>query len=459
MSTPPFVALPRGVERVTLPGDAGRLACLIAMPETASRGSAVLVPGLTGSKEDFIAMLPLLREDGWAAAALDLRGQYESGCAAESRFGLSDFAADVVALMAELHSRTGDPIHLLGHSFGGFVARTVAMQATEPNAARTTPPLASLTFLCSGPGALPKEVQPKLAPLIEYLPDAPLELIWTAKEAMDRADGWVPPSEQVAEFLRRRFIASDPRALRAKAILLTEEADRVGELRAATLRSALPVNVIYGEHDDAWTPAEQDDMARRLAARRVLFPRTGHSPNADRPEWLTGTLGALWAECGDEASGSRSDVAWGDLDHQDSDKKVGRTGLTSPSDGYLTGMDARFPVPRDAAAVGKVRRCVGRMLRAWGIDCRIADAELMCSELITNAVRYGHEPIEARMSLYDDVVRFEVHDAHAHSLPIERAPGVDSAGGYGIPLVAALSQAWGVEAGHTGKIVWAEIPR
>ena len=68
--------------------------------------------------------------------------------------------------------------------------------------------------------------------------------------------------------------------LLAMADSLTTEPDRVAELAALHL----PLLVMYGEDDDAWSPAQQDEMAARLGAPVIVVPDAFHSPAAENPE-------------------------------------------------------------------------------------------------------------------------------------------------------------------------------
>ena len=69
--------------------------------------------------------------------------------------------------------------------------------------------------------------------------------------------------------------------------------DRTTEL-ADIVRAGLPTLVVYGENDDAWPPAEQDLMARRLGAERTCIPGAAHSPAIEAPVTTASTLTEFW---------------------------------------------------------------------------------------------------------------------------------------------------------------------
>jgi len=79
MSIPPFLDLPSGIQATRLSTKRGDLAALVGAPTgDVRRAPALLVPGIMGSKEDFIAVLAPLAAAGHPVTALDQRGQYES---------------------------------------------------------------------------------------------------------------------------------------------------------------------------------------------------------------------------------------------------------------------------------------------------------------------------------------------------------------------------------------------
>src|SRR5690606_17974139 len=124
MSTPPFLDLPPSARALRMATARGEFAVHEAVPDGPVRGAALLVPGFTGSKEDFIALLDPLAKAGFRTVAVDQRGQYETkGPADPAAYRLTELALDVLALTSEL-GREGHPVHVLGHSFGGLVVRT-----------------------------------------------------------------------------------------------------------------------------------------------------------------------------------------------------------------------------------------------------------------------------------------------------------------------------------------------
>ncbi|RJK98065.1 alpha/beta fold hydrolase [Vallicoccus soli] len=285
MSTPASVELPEPVRAERLPVPGGWRAGLVADPG-AARGTALLVPGFTGSKEDFVAALPLLAAEGWRAVAVDQLGQHESPHADEpGAYALDRLAADVLALVEHLGGR----VHLLGHSFGGLVARSAALAA--PAGA-----LASLTLLCSGPGPIPGQRAQTLRLLLQALPEHDLPVIHEQAVALAAAAGLPQPPPAVAEFLRRRFVGNDPEGLRVMGEQLLAEPDRVDALAAALGGS--PVLVAHGQADDAWPHAQQAEMARRLGARYEVVPRSAHSPAVENPAATAALLYGFWGSAG-----------------------------------------------------------------------------------------------------------------------------------------------------------------
>ncbi|MFI8529295.1 SpoIIE family protein phosphatase [Streptomyces aquilus] len=117
---------------------------------------------------------------------------------------------------------------------------------------------------------------------------------------------------------------------------------------------------------------------------------------------------------------------------------------------------AEWQVPSDPAAVGRVRADVTRQLTQWGLADLEFTTELILSELVTNAIRYGGEPIRVRM-LYDRSLICEVFDSSSTSPHLRYAAMTDE-GGRGLFLVAQLADRWGTRYTPGGKVIWAEQP-
>ena len=273
VSTPPAASFPDGAEDLSITTRRGRLAGVRLDPRGDSRGTVILVPGFTGSKEDFIAVFEPLVELGWSVVSYDQLGQHQSpGPDDESAYTLDLFAQDLLDVVDAV--ATG-PVHVVGHSFGGLVSRHAALADGGES-------FTSLTLFCTGPGPISDTRHDNLNALVTALPHTPLPLIYQVMDAADRATGWEPPSQEVADMLEGRFLANSPHGLRSKASILLSADDRTDEL-VALAEAGLPVWVVYGENDDAWPTAEQDQVAAALGISPVVIPNAAHSPNAENP--------------------------------------------------------------------------------------------------------------------------------------------------------------------------------
>ncbi|MFJ8146500.1 SpoIIE family protein phosphatase [Streptomyces sp. NPDC096048] len=117
---------------------------------------------------------------------------------------------------------------------------------------------------------------------------------------------------------------------------------------------------------------------------------------------------------------------------------------------------AEWQVPNDPAAVGEVRAQVTRRLAEWGLDELAFTTELILSELVTNAIRYGGETVHVRV-LRDRSLVCEVFDSSSTSPHLRYAAMTDE-GGRGLFLVAQLAERWGTRYTPGGKVIWAEQP-
>ncbi|MFG2819102.1 SpoIIE family protein phosphatase [Kitasatospora sp. NPDC048365] len=117
---------------------------------------------------------------------------------------------------------------------------------------------------------------------------------------------------------------------------------------------------------------------------------------------------------------------------------------------------AEREVPSDPAAVADVRAWITATLEEWGLADLTFATELVLSELVTNAIRYGSPPVRVRL-LHDRSLICEVADGSSTSPHLKYAATTDE-GGRGLFLVAQLTEHWGVRYTSQGKIIWAEQP-
>ena len=300
MSTPTTLDLPHGVRRTTVDCARGTFAALEATPPggAGERGTALLVPGYTGSKEDFIPILGPLAAAGRRVVAVDLRGQYQTaGPDDPAAYDLAELGTDIAAL-----ARATATAHLLGHSLGGLVAREAVLSpggTTPPDGGTARPPIPpwSLTLMCSGPAALPGDGwrAADLRTLLDYVAGAgPRDLegkvaeIWHGVLEPQAVASGVPAP--VRAFLRERMLASNPTGLVEMARQLLTAADQTADLAKHDISTL----VLYGENDDAWPPELQEDMAHRLQARRACLPGAAHSPAVEAPAATAYELTSFW---------------------------------------------------------------------------------------------------------------------------------------------------------------------
>ncbi|ANP56338.1 hydrolase [Streptomyces griseochromogenes] len=255
------------------------------------RGVALLLPGFTGSKEDFNPLHVPLAERGYRTVAVDGRGQYESDGPEhdESAYAQEELARDVLA-QAEA---VGGPVHLLGHSLGGQISRAAVLIDHSP--------FLSLTLMASGPAQISASQQQRVKLLRDALAVMTMAEVWDAMRAMDAPEetdaGGLDGGLDDREDLRRRWLGNKPAQLLATGRQLCGEPDRVAELAAVPL----PFHVLSGALDDTWPLALLDEMARRLKARRTVVEGAEHSPNTDQPLATARAIAGFWDERPDRA--------------------------------------------------------------------------------------------------------------------------------------------------------------
>ncbi|WP_309061338.1 alpha/beta hydrolase [Streptomyces sp.] len=246
------------------------------------KGVALLLPGFTGSKEDFALVHGPLAARGYRSVAVDGRGQHESDGPAddETAYAQAELARDVLAQAEAL----GGSVHLVGHSLGGQIARAAVLLDHSP--------FRSLTLVSSGPGRISVSQEQRVKLLRDALAVMSMAECWEAILAMGPPEEVGGPARGIGdrEQLRRRWLGTAPAQLLATGRQLCAEPDRVAELAAVPL----PFHVLSGAHDDTWPVADLDEMAVRLKAHRTVVDGAGHSPTVDAPAPTARALADFW---------------------------------------------------------------------------------------------------------------------------------------------------------------------
>ncbi|MEN9922818.1 MAG: hypothetical protein RIS09_332 [Actinomycetota bacterium] len=276
MGLKPFYALAQNAELL----EVGNLPlAVLNVPAIGDEiGVVHLVHGFTGSKEDFWEMAAIVAQSGFRVVAHDNRGQHQSGHA--TSYLLDDFAHDVLEVETALGLKN---THLLGHSFGGLVARRAVL--LDPDQFQ------SLTFLCSGPGKNERR-RLALSGMVDFLADKTMAEAWSMQQQNYIPDIMVNPHPDETSVWTHRWHLSDKYSLFGQAEILMNEVDRTEEL----YEIGIPAHVVYGENDDAWPLELQDEMAERLEAERSIIKFAGHCPNEEMPAVTAAVLSAWWRE-------------------------------------------------------------------------------------------------------------------------------------------------------------------
>jgi pimeloyl-ACP methyl ester carboxylesterase len=230
----------------------------------------VMVPGITGSKEDFALLAPILAAEGFFVQSYDLPGQYESaeaGPAGADGWSYELFVDDMVAFL-----EAGDrPAHLLGFSFAGIVAQLVTLR--RPDLVRTltllaTPPLTGQVFH----GVRRAGWLARLPIFTKHVLGG--VMIWNVRTNFSK----VTP-ERLA-FANARLDHTRRESVDGIVGLMMHTPDVRRELRA----SPIPKLVVAGEHD-LWRPERYRRFAGEIGATAAVYA-TGHSPCETTPHQL-----------------------------------------------------------------------------------------------------------------------------------------------------------------------------
>ncbi|HWU07903.1 MAG TPA: SpoIIE family protein phosphatase, partial [Streptomyces sp.] len=121
-----------------------------------------------------------------------------------------------------------------------------------------------------------------------------------------------------------------------------------------------------------------------------------------------------------------------------------------PADRY-----AAWELPYDKTAPATARRLTSKTLADWHLEGDTGDAtELIVSELVTNAVRYGRPPVKLRLIL-DRGLTCEIRDGST-TAPYMKYAGTVDEGGRGLFIISQLATLWGTRYAAEGKTVWSE---
>jgi pimeloyl-ACP methyl ester carboxylesterase len=274
-----WTALPEGVTTFRIAAPSGSLAAIQAGQPGNPR--IVLVPGVTGSKEDFVLMMPDLATAGFHVVAYDMAGQYESSAAGPEnlvpptrRYTNELFVADLIDV---LESSPGGA-HVLGYSFAGTVAQIALTRHPEL--------FLSLTLLSappqSGQGFRGMKGVGSFSGLAPGSLGAGFMLLGLRLNVVR-----VPPGR--ASFVRLRLKRTRRRSVSDIIGLMKRAPDLVAQVSAMTL----PKLVAVGEHD-LWPVELHRALATAIGATLAVYP-TGHSPCETSPNQLVRDLLALYA--------------------------------------------------------------------------------------------------------------------------------------------------------------------
>ncbi|WP_078869329.1 ATP-binding protein [Streptomyces sp. NRRL B-1347] len=144
-------------------------------------------------------------------------------------------------------------------------------------------------------------------------------------------------------------------------------------------------------------------------------------------------------------------IGWGAASVRREDHQV--DGVTSES-----GLQLRRRLVRsDLRAVSEARAALRDLLRRWGRTGSSDVAELLTSELVTNALVHTDRDAVLTATVGPRRLRVEVRDFVGRRPRVRTPAAGDATHGRGLMLVQSLADAWGVRAHGVGKAVWFEL--
>ena len=271
---------PAGTERDVFRAPSGGLARVRLGGADAPR--VVLVPGVAGSKEDFVRLFPLLAAAGYRVESYDLAGHYESVDAGPQHLdpprGAYDYGLFVDDLVAILDD--GAPAHVLGYSFAGLVTELALVKRPEL--------FRSLTLMSAPPatGQVFRGVK-HIGPISDMTPHRAAGLIlWGIRYNLNRT-----PPGRIA-FVRERLGITPRECVDDVVGLMMTTPDFADEVAAV----GIPKLIAVGEND-LWPRSMHDAYAARIGARVAIYP-TGHAPCETAPHQLARDMLQLFADAG-----------------------------------------------------------------------------------------------------------------------------------------------------------------
>jgi pimeloyl-ACP methyl ester carboxylesterase len=262
---------PPETERWTIDAPSGPLAAVGMGPVDGVR--ILLVPGMSGSKEDFVLMMPLMAASGYRVEAFDMAGQYESYAAGPenlrppgAHYTLELFVDDLLAVLRS----AATPVHVLGYSFAGTVGAQAAIIHPEL--------FASLTLLSAPP--LHGQALRGFKVLGPISPVVPGRAVGRPFIAALRHNVHHAPEDR-ARFVTARFDLTRADSIGDMLALMKRTPDLDAQLRA----TGIPLLIVAGT-DDVWRDGLHGEYARRVGARLVLLD-SGHSPCETAPNQVT----------------------------------------------------------------------------------------------------------------------------------------------------------------------------
>ncbi|MCH4209313.1 alpha/beta fold hydrolase [Bifidobacterium sp.] len=282
---PPFgpQTLACGLQTFAISAAVGDLTALATGNVMVAERLAVFIPGFTGSKEDFVDFFPVLMrslDDGGCRAVLSYsqRGQADSASprGIES-YTLDDFVGDACEVLQTLGAEHR-PVDLVGHSFGGVVARRIALRMPES--------VRSLTLFSTGATPIPSSDETRKARglLASIGPSLIYRSAYPERGDEVQADPYV-------EMFRLRAHATSLDNLLGISSILGSYADVTAELGG----TGVPMLSVHGANDKVWPEGVYDDEARRLGIATISIAGAAHSAQIDEPARLAHVLTGFWS--------------------------------------------------------------------------------------------------------------------------------------------------------------------